>query len=206
MKRYSGTFDIFFGTEYRMRKEETEEQFNKEAKQGRRFAPRNDLIFGRDQLGFVRSVVHVFPWRAGWPILVCQILLDQSRCMFLARGAPNEGSSEVCANDTGFRLFRSHGRSTTNESSSRDISLHCATGMGKHARKWVAQHPLRRSVQYGWTKLYLDRQLQHPRAGDSDRKLVVREKDQFRHSCKTSGSSATKWSFPPTCPRPGMLF
>ena len=71
-----------------MRKEETQEQVNREAKQGRRFAARNDLIFGRAQLGFVRSVVHVFPWRAEWPILACQILLDQSRCMFLVRLIP----------------------------------------------------------------------------------------------------------------------
>ena len=38
MKRYKGTFDIFSGIEHRMRKEEMEEQFNKEAKQGWRFA------------------------------------------------------------------------------------------------------------------------------------------------------------------------
>ena len=37
-RRYTGTFDIFFGTEHRMRKEEMEEQVNKEAKQGWRFA------------------------------------------------------------------------------------------------------------------------------------------------------------------------
>ena len=33
MRRYEGTFDIFFGIEHRMRREEMEEQFNKEAKQ-----------------------------------------------------------------------------------------------------------------------------------------------------------------------------
>ena len=33
MSRYKGTFDIFIGVEYRMRKEEMEEQFNEEAKQ-----------------------------------------------------------------------------------------------------------------------------------------------------------------------------
>ena len=38
MRRYRGTFDIFFGTEHRLRKEEMEEQFNKEAKEGWRFA------------------------------------------------------------------------------------------------------------------------------------------------------------------------
>ena len=38
MRRYKGTFDIFFGAEHRLRKEEMEEQFNKEAKEGRRFA------------------------------------------------------------------------------------------------------------------------------------------------------------------------
>ena len=37
-KRYKGTFDIFFRIEHRMRKEEMEEQFNKEVKQGSRFA------------------------------------------------------------------------------------------------------------------------------------------------------------------------
>ena len=38
MRRYKGTFDIFFAVEHRMRKEEMEEQFNKEAKQGWRLA------------------------------------------------------------------------------------------------------------------------------------------------------------------------
>ena len=33
MERYSDTFDIFFGIEHRMRKEEMEEQFNKEMRQ-----------------------------------------------------------------------------------------------------------------------------------------------------------------------------
>ena len=33
MRRYKGTFDIFFGTEHRMRKEEME-QFNKENQAG----------------------------------------------------------------------------------------------------------------------------------------------------------------------------
>ena len=37
MRRYKGTFDIFFGTEHRMRKEEMQEQFNKETKQRWRF-------------------------------------------------------------------------------------------------------------------------------------------------------------------------
>ena len=34
MRRYSGTFDIFFAVEHRMRKEEMEEQSNKETKHG----------------------------------------------------------------------------------------------------------------------------------------------------------------------------
>ena len=38
MRRYKGTFDIFFGVEQIMKKEEMEEQFNKEAKQGWRSA------------------------------------------------------------------------------------------------------------------------------------------------------------------------
>ena len=38
MRRYKGTFDIFFGIKHRMGKEEMEEQFNREAKQGWRFA------------------------------------------------------------------------------------------------------------------------------------------------------------------------
>ena len=38
MRRYKGTFDIFFGVEHRMREEEMEDQFNKEAKQVSRFA------------------------------------------------------------------------------------------------------------------------------------------------------------------------
>ena len=38
MRRHKGTFDIFFGNEHRMRREKMEEQFNKETKQGWRFA------------------------------------------------------------------------------------------------------------------------------------------------------------------------
>ena len=38
MRRYKGTFDIFFGIEHRLRKDEMEEQLNKEAKEGWRFA------------------------------------------------------------------------------------------------------------------------------------------------------------------------
>ena len=38
MKIDRGTFDVFFGIEHRLRKEEMEEQFNKEAKEGWRFA------------------------------------------------------------------------------------------------------------------------------------------------------------------------
>ena len=38
MRRYKGTFDVFFGIEHRSRKEEMEEQFNREAKNGWRFA------------------------------------------------------------------------------------------------------------------------------------------------------------------------
>ena len=38
LRRYKGTFDIFFGIEHRLRKEEMEEQLNKEAKEGSRFA------------------------------------------------------------------------------------------------------------------------------------------------------------------------
>ena len=38
MRRYTGTFDIFFGIEHRMRREEMEEQFNKVPKQGWRSA------------------------------------------------------------------------------------------------------------------------------------------------------------------------
>ena len=34
MRRYKGTFGVFFGIEHRLRKEETEEQFHKEAKEG----------------------------------------------------------------------------------------------------------------------------------------------------------------------------
>ena len=37
-ERYKGTFDIFLGIDHRMRKEEMEEPFNKEAKQGWRSA------------------------------------------------------------------------------------------------------------------------------------------------------------------------
>ena len=39
MRRYTGTFDVFFGIEHRLRKEEMEEHFNREAKEGWRFAP-----------------------------------------------------------------------------------------------------------------------------------------------------------------------
>ena len=38
MRRYKGTLDIFFGKEHRLRKEEMEEQLNKEATKGLRFA------------------------------------------------------------------------------------------------------------------------------------------------------------------------
>ena len=38
MRRYQGTCDILFGIEHALRKEEMEEQFNKEAKEGRRLA------------------------------------------------------------------------------------------------------------------------------------------------------------------------
>ena len=38
MKRDEGTIDIIFGIEHRMRKDEMEEQFSKEAKQGWRCA------------------------------------------------------------------------------------------------------------------------------------------------------------------------
>ena len=38
MRRYKGTFDIFFGIEHKLRKEEMDEQLNKEAKEGWRFA------------------------------------------------------------------------------------------------------------------------------------------------------------------------
>ena len=36
-RRYKGTFDVFFGVEHRLRKEEMEEQFNKEANEEWRF-------------------------------------------------------------------------------------------------------------------------------------------------------------------------
>ena len=38
MRRCKGTFDIFFGVEHRLRKDEMEEQLNKDAKEGWRFA------------------------------------------------------------------------------------------------------------------------------------------------------------------------
>ena len=38
MTKYKGTFDIFFGIEHKMRREEMEEQFKEEAKQGWRCA------------------------------------------------------------------------------------------------------------------------------------------------------------------------
>ena len=38
VRRYKGTFDIFFGIAHRLTKEEMEEQFNKEATKGWRFA------------------------------------------------------------------------------------------------------------------------------------------------------------------------
>ena len=34
MRRYKGKYDIFFGTEHRLRKEEMQEQFSKEGKEG----------------------------------------------------------------------------------------------------------------------------------------------------------------------------
>ena len=38
VRRHTGKCDIFFGIAHRLRKEEMEEQFNKEAKEGWRFA------------------------------------------------------------------------------------------------------------------------------------------------------------------------
>ena len=38
IRRYRGAFNIFFGIEHKMRKDEMEEQFDKEAKEGWRFA------------------------------------------------------------------------------------------------------------------------------------------------------------------------
>ena len=38
MRRYRGKCDIFFGIEHRLRKEEMAEQFNREAKEGWKFA------------------------------------------------------------------------------------------------------------------------------------------------------------------------
>ena len=38
MRRFRGTFDIFLGIEHRLRKEEMEEQLNKDAKEGWKFA------------------------------------------------------------------------------------------------------------------------------------------------------------------------
>ena len=38
MRRYKGKCDIFFGIEHRLRREEMEDQFNREAKEGWRFA------------------------------------------------------------------------------------------------------------------------------------------------------------------------
>ena len=38
MRRYTGTFDVYFGIEHRLGKEEMEEQLNREAKEGWRFA------------------------------------------------------------------------------------------------------------------------------------------------------------------------
>ena len=38
VRRFQGKSDVFIGMEHRLRKEEMEEQFNKEAKEGWRFA------------------------------------------------------------------------------------------------------------------------------------------------------------------------
>ena len=38
MERYKSTYDIFFGIERRLRREDMEDKFNKKAKQGWRFA------------------------------------------------------------------------------------------------------------------------------------------------------------------------
>ena len=48
MRRYKGTFDIFVGIEHRKRKEEMEEQFIKEAKQGWRFAANKANVTDED--------------------------------------------------------------------------------------------------------------------------------------------------------------
>ena len=57
MKRYKGKCNFFFGIEHRLRKEEMEEQFNKEAKEGWRFAADAARITDeRDQKGTSGSV------------------------------------------------------------------------------------------------------------------------------------------------------
>ena len=72
-------------------------------------------------------------------------------------------------------IFRSQGLNTANVGSSRNASLHSATGMSM-LDTGVAEHfsvdlsqtssPFRRRVQCGFTKLSFDTVLQHPRADE----------------------------------------
>ena len=59
MDRYKGTFDIFFGIEHRMKKEEMEEQFNKVVKQGWRFAADAAGLPTRTQVVKIASIRRV---------------------------------------------------------------------------------------------------------------------------------------------------
>ena len=56
MNRYKGTVDIFFGIEHRMRKEEMDEQFNKDVKQGWMFAADAAMITDENASRKIASV------------------------------------------------------------------------------------------------------------------------------------------------------
>ena len=104
--------------------------------------------------------------------------------------------------DAGPWMFRSHGLNTANVGCSRDISLHSATGMGKHAEQWVVHQSLT-NEQF----VAQERPAWMHGALLPTLKVVVHENDQFSHVAlaKTSGSTGSKWSHPPTRQRLWML-
>ena len=72
MGRYKGKRDVFFGIEHRLRKEEMEEQFNKEAKEGWIFAGDAGLQM-KEQAGRIRGIhqeVYLLQVTATWEHLL----------------------------------------------------------------------------------------------------------------------------------------
>ena len=64
MRRYQGTFDVFFGIEHRLRKEEMEEQFNREAKEGWSFAVQQESLVKEGAVRIERTHKKEFLWQS----------------------------------------------------------------------------------------------------------------------------------------------